>query len=161
MPLGTPGGQRPLSATLVQLQFCLSQGSLTLRASVCRQHGLICLGSCSVVRNRELLRSRKNPVTGAVVLYLSRWGPREASILGFSLARCQKSWLSQVIAMFRRLTLNFHDEVGLTVVALYRRASSLFSCRTLHGHLPQYHAEAGYSVHKAAGTSRRAGDCSQ
>lgn len=95
-------------------------------ASECRQHGLICLGNCSVVRNRELLRSRKNLVTGSVALRLPRLGPWDASILGFSLVGCQKSWLSQVIAMFRRLTLNSHDDVAPTVVALSRRASVSF-----------------------------------
>lgn len=63
-------------------------------ASVCRQHGLICLGYCSVVRSMELLRSRKNLVTWAVALHLPHLGPWDASILGFSLVSCQNSWLN-------------------------------------------------------------------
>lgn len=92
-------------------------------ASECRQRGLICLGNCSVVRNKELFRSRENLVTGAVALHLPLLGPWGASILGFSLVGCQRSWLSQVIVMFRRLTLNSHDDVAPTVVALGKRAS--------------------------------------
>lgn len=103
MPSGYFRGAASLSATLVQLQFCLSQESHP-PASVCRQHGLICLGKCSIVRNRELLRSRKNLVNEAVALHLPHSGPWDASILGFSLVSCQKSWLSQVIAMHFKFT---------------------------------------------------------
>lgn len=92
-------------------------------ASECRQHGLICLGNCSVVRNRELLRSRKNLVTGAGSSTFTPFRPVGRFHIGFLACGLSKLMAEPSRCMFRRLTLNFHDDVAPTVVGLSRRAS--------------------------------------